>query len=237
MSVVAWLVFFTTNSAKILKVRLYKGKFKAKYLLVCFIEYFFGRFGFMARKLIPAVFLTILLALCTGPVFAESVVVEDDVIFIADDGLSVLNVDDGLTADCSADLDTVSGATDVVISDDGTAVVTVGAAGSISVKLVDVSDCLDGTSSVNVSECVATIDLDNGVIDIPCVYYGSVVYEIEMKQRGNSSNWEISFADANGDMLDYRHDGNSNDNDDNSNDNDDNSNDNDDGIVNDNSLQ
>ena len=194
---------------------------------------FIWRIGVMVKKFIPAVFLTIFMALSTGHVFAEAVVVEGDKIFIADDTLSVLNLDDGQAADCSEALDTVSGATDVVISDDGNAIVTVGDAGSISVEIVDVSDCLDGTSDVDVDECVATIDLEDGSIEIPCVYHNGVVYEIEMDQRGNSSNWEISFVDGNNNMLDYRRDGNdnddnSNDNDDDAIDNDDNSNDNDD---------
>ena len=168
----------------------------------------------MAKKLIPAVLL--IMTFCFWSVsstFAETVVVEGDKIFIADGGLSVLNVTDGLPADCVKDLDLVDvvGATDVVIVD-GKAFVTIGDAGSVDVVIVDVSSCL--LDDVDVEECFATVDFDTGKMEIPCIEVDGVVYTVRMDQRGNSMNWEVSFVGINGELLNYRRNGGGDDDDD-----------------------
>ena len=166
----------------------------------------------MVKKLLPAVLL--IMTFCFWSVssaFAESVAVEGGKIFIADGDVTVLNLDgsdvDPTDTDCIDVRDAlalVGDATDVVIAD-GKAFITVGAPGSVDVVIVDVSSCL--SDDVPVEECFATIDLDAGILEIPCVYVDGVVYTVKMDQRGNSMNWEVSFADINGDLLDYRREG------------------------------
>jgi hypothetical protein len=160
----------------------------------------------MVKKLLPAVLLMTFCFWSTGAAFAESVVVEDDKIFIADGGLQVLNLDDKLPADCLKDLVLVDvvGATDVFIAD-GKAIVTVDDAGSVGVVIVDVSSCLSDVFEVE--ECFATVDLATGILEIPCVEVDGVVYTIKMDQRGNSMNWEVTFADKSEELLNYRRKG------------------------------
>lgn len=170
----------------------------------------------MFKKLVPAVFFIAFLFLCTGPILAEAVVVKGNKIFVADGGLSVLNLD-GSPAECSKvgtdlaiDLADITDATDVVIADDGTAVVTVDTGGNVDVETVDVSSCLTiddgddddggGSDDLGGGECVATADLNEGVMDIPCVCLDGVVYEVHMEQRGNSMNWEVTMFATNNDM-------------------------------------
>ena len=161
----------------------------------------------MVKKLIPAVLL--IMTFCFWSVssaFADAVVVEGGKIFIADGDVTVLNLDGTTATDCPDALDALDAlalvdATDVVIAD-GMAIITAGAPGSVRVEIVDVSSCL--SDDVPVEECFATIDLDAGILEIPCVEVDGVVYTVKMDQRGNSMNWEVTFADINGDLLDYR---------------------------------
>ncbi len=162
----------------------------------------------MVKKLIPAVLLIMTSWLwSSGAAFAESVAVEDDKIFIVDGyEFKVLNLADKSPADCSDDLDSdelaaVVGATDVVIAD-GKAIVTVDDAGSVDVVIVDVSSCL--FDDFVVGDCFATVDLDAGILEIPCVYVDDVVYTVKMNQRGDSMNWEVSFVDRSEKLLNYR---------------------------------
>ncbi len=160
----------------------------------------------MVKKLIPAVLL--IMTSCFWSVssaFADAVVVEGGKIFIADDKVTVRNLDDGKAAtDCPVAivaLGAVVGATDVVIAD-GKAIITVDDAGSVDVEIVDVSSCL--SDDVDVGDCIATVDLDTGILEIPCIEKDGVVYTVKMDQRGNSMNWEVTFAEENGDLLNYR---------------------------------
>ena len=147
----------------------------------------------MLKKLSPVVFVVAFLFLSAGPIFAEAVVVEEDKIFVADGGLTVLNLSDGSTAECSADLDTVTDATDVVVTNGATAVVTVDDGVSIGVEIVDVSSCLVGAEAC---EGDATVDLIEGVMDIPCLDAGDKIYNIHMERRGDSMNWEVTIIDG-----------------------------------------
>lgn len=167
----------------------------------------------MAKKLIPAVLL--IMTFCFWSVssaFADAVVVEGGKIFIADDDVTVLTLDgtflDPLDPDSDClgalvDLAALAGATDVVI-DDGMAIVTFGAPGSVDVEIVDVSCLLD---YVDVEECFATVDFDTGKMEIPCIEVDGVVYTVRMDQRGNSMNWEVTFVDKNDNLLNYRRKG------------------------------
>ena len=66
------------------------------------------------------------------------------------------------------------------------------------VVIVDTTSCLVPVDDVvDVAECISTVDLDEGVLIIPCVKVGVDVVTVHMEQRGNSSNWEVSFLGAN----------------------------------------
>ncbi len=159
----------------------------------------------MVKKLIPAVLLMTFCFWSVSSAFAESVVVEGGKIFIADGKVTVLNLDDGEKDDvCSELLVHVEGATDVVI-DDGIAIVTVGEPGSLEVVIVDVSSCL--SDDVEFEECVATVDFDTGILEIPCIEVDGAVYTVKMDQRGNSMNWKVIVVARNGDLLNYRRKG------------------------------
>lgn len=124
---------------------------------------------------------------------ADPVAVKDGAVFVAgNDLLSVLPADDSIGLPDSCDLATtplsITSATDVVISD-GKAFVTSNNAGEITVTTVDVSSCLVTSSSCD-SE--PTVDLASGVLIIPCLEANGQIYDIEMHQRGNSMNWEVT---------------------------------------------
>lgn len=166
----------------------------------------------MKRTMMLMVLLVTIMVWGTGPAFAEAVEVEGGKIFIADGIVRVLNLSDGEPAECfSAAFAGIENAISVEVEGDK-AVVTVDTGEGIDVVIVDLSTCLPDQDEpadepVDISECVSTIDLDKGTIEIPCVYLNDVVYKLKMEQRGNSSNWQVSFADENADMLNYRHQG------------------------------
>jgi hypothetical protein len=115
-------------------------------------------------------------------------------------------------------------ATDVVV-DDGFAVVTVHSQNDIDgnpldepvtdAVAIDVSSCLAPSEEVvDVQECISTVDLDQGVLIIPCVEIEGSVNTVHMERRGNSSNWEVSFFGDNPVMNKHKPDNDVSDNDD-----------------------
>jgi hypothetical protein len=149
---------------------------------------------------------------CINLATAESVAVKGGLIFIADGGLIAKNLSDGQVNQCVADqLFALEGspvsallqtATDVTI-DDGFAVVTVHTQSDsdgnplddpiTDAVAIDVSSCIAPTEVVDVQECISTVDLDQGLLIIPCVEIEGSVNTVHMERRGNSSNWEVSF--------------------------------------------
>lgn len=147
---------------------------------------------------------------------AESVAVKGGLIFIADGGLIAKNLSDGQVNQCIADqLLSLEGspvsallqtATDVTI-DDGFAVVTVHTQSDsdgnplddpiTDAVAINVSSCLATITEVDVQECISTVDLDRGLLIIPCVEIGGKINKVHMERRGNSSNWEVSFFEGN----------------------------------------
>ncbi len=165
----------------------------------------------MKKLFVSAIFSLPLFFLSMHSSFAESVAVEGDLIFIADKGLVVKNISDGTVNQCLASpfLDPlgtdVTGllatAKDVVI-EDVYAIVTVETTTDLGpvddVVIVDAANCFVPVDDVvDVTECISTVDLDEGVLIIPCVEVGDDVVTVHMEQRGNSSNWEVSFLGAN----------------------------------------
>lgn len=160
-------------------------------------------------------------------VFAESVAVKYNQIFIADKGLVVKDLLTGQPNQCTAPplLDPagndVTGllatATDVVIKRNY-AIVTVhpldsqGNARTDTIT-VDVSKCLE-QRTIPVKECISTVDLDRGVLTIPCVKVNDSIITVSMDRRGNSSNWEVTFLQDNANMTNYSDAGNDDDEDD-----------------------
>lgn len=139
-------------------------------------------------------------------IFAESVAVKGDLVFIADGGLVAKNLSNGQINQClTAPLlgpedndvtDLLQTATDVAIDGDF-AVVTVHpeteAGPVVDVVTVDISSCLVPSDTVDVEECISTVDLDAGVLIIPCIEIDGSINTVHMDRRGNSSNWEVSF--------------------------------------------
>ena len=144
---------------------------------------------------------------------AEPVDVVDGSIFVVNNvetpehgfEISVIGLD-GTPNACLADSDVgsffplVAGtvAADIDIQGSGAVVTTVSDLGVTDVVIVDTTSCLVPVDDVvDVAECISTVDLDEGVLIIPCVQVGGDVVTVHMEQRGNSSNWEVSFLGAN----------------------------------------
>lgn len=138
---------------------------------------------------------------------ADKIAVVEDLIFIAQNTIVVKNVSNGLVNQCLANplLDIqgnpVVNATDVVIKGNN-AIVTKSSldengAPVIDAAIVDISNCLNSQAAIPVAECISTVDLNEGLLIIPCVKVGQDVVTVHMEQRGNSSNWEVKFYGTN----------------------------------------
>lgn len=179
-----------------------------------------------SKRLLLSTSLTISAFCLSGTLLAESVAVKDDHIFIAYKGLTVKNLLTGQPNQCLAPplLDQngndvtslLSTATDVVIKRTF-AVVTIhpindqGNASTDTV-IVDVSKCLD-KKTIPVKECISTVDMDKGLLTIPCVKFNDNYLTVNMDRRGNSSNWEVSFTRNNANMTNYDPEGDESDDD------------------------
>jgi hypothetical protein len=133
---------------------------------------------------------------------AESVAVKGDSIFILDNSVEgskivVKNLTNNSTSSCLTNaglsnlgLSASTSATDIVIKN-GTAVITTynnTTSPATDVTLVDVTSC-PITNTVDLSDCYATIDGDK--LTIPCLQYGGDLLSVVLKERGNSSNFEL----------------------------------------------
>ena len=172
------------------------------------------------RKKIFSILIATSLLYAASTAFAESVAVKDGQIFIADKGLVVKDLLTGQPNQCIASpvLDTankdvtslLATATDVVI-EQNYAVVTVhsqddqGNPLTADTVTVDVSNCLT-QKTIPVTECISTVDLDKGVLIIPCVKINDAIVTVNMDRRGNSSNWEVTFYGDNSNMANYSDD-------------------------------
>ena len=180
----------------------------------------------LLRNKIFSTFISVSLLCVTSAVFAESVAVKHDQIFIADKGLVVKNLLTGQLNQCTAAplLDPNGNdvtpllvtATDVVINRDY-AIVTVHPLDNQGSTLtdtitVDVSKCFE-QKTIPVKECISTVDLDRGVLIIPCVEINNSIVTVHMDRRGNSSNWEVTFFQNNATMANYSSDDDEEDND------------------------
>ncbi|GJL76201.1 hypothetical protein [Nitrosomonas sp.] len=160
---------------------------------------------------------TLLLLCIMSTAFAESVVIKRDRIFIADRGLVVKNLDTGQINQCTAPplLDPagrdvtqlLNTATDVVIKHDY-AIVTVHPLDGngnpfVDTVTVDVSNCFE-VKTVNVDACISTVDIQQGLMIIPCVEINGSYVTVHMDRRGKSDNWEVTFLGDNIHMKHYK---------------------------------
>ncbi len=166
------------------------------------------------KKIIVSVVVSISLLFFSGQSsFASSVVAEEGSAFVAADG-SLRVIDTVTLEDKACLLDPADGVSlvsiislespsDVVI--DGTdAVVTIHPENPLNpdatvtdIAVVDASACFSSADDIDVTECISTVDLNEGLLIIPCVDVGGDVVTVHMEQRGNSSNWEVSFLGEN----------------------------------------
>lgn len=148
--------------------------------------------------------------------WAEQVVVKRDRIFIADGGLIVKDLHTGALNQCSAPplLDPagndvtglLSTATDVVIKHHY-AIVTIHPLDSegnpfVDTVTVDISKCFE-IKTVTVDKCISTVDIERGLLIIPCVEYNGSYLTVHMDRRGNSDNWRVGFSGNNAEMKHY----------------------------------
>lgn len=169
------------------------------------------------KKFIQATVLSVsLLFINIGNVSAENVAVQGNLALIADGGLIAKNILTGEVNACFADghfaPDGVTNVTDLLTTASAVSISANNAVVTydifdqsvppvqtgIDVVTVDITSCLATTDVVvDVQECISTVDLDEGVLIIPCVEINGEVVTVHMEQRGNSSNWEVSFLGAN----------------------------------------
>ena len=170
---------------------------------------------------------TAALLFTTSAINAESVVIKQDQIFIADNGLIVKDLHTDELNTCAAPplfdianndvTDLLSSATDVAIKEDY-AVVTIHPLDNegnpfIDTVTIDVSSCFEHTT-VTVEECISTVDMHNGRLVIPCVEVNGSYMTVHMDRRGKSSNWEVTFTGNNHDMEHYNQNNHHDDDDD-----------------------
>ena len=163
--------------------------------------------------------LAISVLLCTASVvFADSVTIKRDRIFIADGGLIVKNLQTGALNQCTAPplldpagndvTDLLSTATDVIVKHDY-AIVTIHPLDNegnpfVDTVTVDVTNCFE-VKTVTVDQCVSTVDIRQGLMIIPCVEVNGSYVTVHMDRRGRSDNWEVTFLGDNIHMNDYKH--------------------------------
>lgn len=170
----------------------------------------------LLRNKILSTCIAVSLLCATSTVFAESVAIKFDQIFIADKSLVVKDLLTGQLNQCTAPplLDpagndvtaSLATATDIVIKRNY-AIVTVHPLDSQGNALtdtvtVDVSKCLV-QKTIPVKECISTVDLDKGILTIPCVKINDSIVTVNMDRLGNSSNWEVTFLQDNANMANY----------------------------------
>ncbi|MFZ5773957.1 MAG: hypothetical protein ACOY3Z_00500 [Thermodesulfobacteriota bacterium] len=148
--------------------------------------------------------------LSAGGAMAETSVVVEGVTFAVGDNVVIATAADGMTlpeacvTPIAAEGVTIASSIAVV---GGEATITT--EGVVDPVMVDVSACLP-SGGHEVAECIATVDMAAGHIEIPCLEFEGNIYTVTMRQRGNSMNWEVSLVDANGDFLNYRRTNNTN---------------------------
>ncbi len=170
-----------------------------------------------SRRIVLSTSLIVTLLCVNSIAFGDSIAVKDDQIFVADKGLTVKNLLTGQPNQCLTPplLDPngndvtslLSTATDIVIKRN-LAVVTTHPTNdqgntTTDTVIVDIAKCLE-KKTIPVKECISTVDMDKGVLTIPCVKFNDNYLTVNMDRRGNSSNWEVTFLKDNTTMTGYK---------------------------------
>jgi len=169
-------------------------------------------------KPLNLLFISILFCTIANFTWAESVVVKRDRIFIADGRLIAKDLHSNLPLQCTApplldpfgnDVTNLLGtATDVVIKDDY-AIVTIHPEDSngnpfVDTVTVDVANCFE-VKTLTVDECISTVNIQQGLLIIPCVDVNGSYVTVHMDRRGNSDNWRVKFFGDNHHITRYKH--------------------------------
>lgn len=136
---------------------------------------------------------------------AASVDVAGDCYYFANGDLTVTSLTSGLEIASFGEADGVTNATEVVV-EQGKAVVTTVDLDTKAVVVVDISGlagCLDSDGdSPQDGECNEQKykakykhGMGTSYLEIPGVEVGDKIYNVAMEQRGNSSNWEVTFVE------------------------------------------
>ena len=150
--------------------------------------------------------------------FAESLVVKNGVVFIADGGLIVKDLD-GIEVCTPESLVDLSSATDVIVQEDGEgyiAVVTIHPPIDPAIPeetmtdfaVVDVTACfpevvVDPVEEVVVDDCYAYLDGDT--LHIPCILFDEDIISADFTQNGGSHNWKAHGVFKNETVSGHHH--------------------------------
>lgn len=129
--------------------------------------------------------------------FADSVYAKGDRVLLADDDLYIYDTSE---PDQYLEKITVGDATDVTVSE-CKAIVTTDNGFAKGIFVVDLAtnknlpDFCSSDGEHTDDRCNATFDPRESVLTIPCVEAFGGMYTVQMKQRGNSDNWYVSFIE------------------------------------------
>ena len=133
----------------------------------------------------------------SAPSFSDSLIVHKGVIFSLSDGTVNVGALDDTVALAESCVVSATGVTDIVVSG-GSAVL----ATADGVIVEDVSACFD---AAGFCEGETTVDLSKGIINMPCLNVDDEYFDVEMSQRGNSSNWKVTGLKNNKEKHKYGH--------------------------------
>lgn len=137
--------------------------------------------------------------LCADFAMADSLVVNRDIVYYSSAGDLNIALAPGGSVPSSCPVGTtlpisiaVANATadsDIVVSGANAFVKTGNTVTSVTITPACLTD-----NSHSVGECIASIDSVTGDLIVPCVEYQGTIYNAVLRQRGNSSNWELDSA-------------------------------------------
>ena len=160
----------------------------------------------MSPKMIQLCLCAAVLSLVfAGPSMAASVDVAGDCYYFANGDLTVVSLTSGLEIAAFGADDGVSNATEVVVKH-GKAVVTTDdgiAKAAVALDISGLTGCYDsvgdspGDGECNEERYLARYKHGLGIsyLEIPGVEVNEKIYNVTMQQRGNSSNWQVSFVE------------------------------------------
>ena len=153
----------------------------------------------MIKKMILNSFLVAILSFAlTSQVMAASVDIAGDCFYFANGDLTVTSLTSGVEIARFSDIDGVNFATEVVV-EHGKAVVTTDDLVTKEAVIVDISGltgCFDNEDDDKEQyRAKYKSRLGTSYLEIPEVEVGDKIYHVTMEQRGNSSNWEVTFVE------------------------------------------